>query len=122
MSALEAFRYADAKVIKYYESQKRLATEHAVLDDTGTGEGVRAPGPDNGRGLLAARLTLVRHGEAQLALQSPAKQALLTRREQVQQSIDKLKYEKAAMPTAEYQAKLRSLLVDLAKIEEELER
>lgn len=122
VNALEAFRYADAKVAKYYESQKRLATEHALLEDTGSGDGVRSPSPDNGRGLLASRLTLVRFGAIQESLQNPAKQELLARREQLQQAIDKLKYEKAAMPTGEYQTRLRALLVDLANVEDQLER
>jgi hypothetical protein len=54
VSALEAFRYADKKTAAFYESQKRLATEHAVLEDTGKGEAVRAPSPENGEGHLAA--------------------------------------------------------------------
>lgn len=122
VSALEAYRYADAKVANYYESQKRLATEHALLEDTGNGDGVRAPSPQNGRGLLAAQLTLVRMGDVQQSLQSPEKQQLLARRETLHQSIDKLKYEKAAMPAAEYQSKLRGLLLELARLEEQLER
>ena len=39
ISALEAFQYATAKTAAFYESQKRLATEHAVFADTGTGAG-----------------------------------------------------------------------------------
>jgi hypothetical protein len=122
VSALEAYRYADAKVAQYYESQRRLATEHALLEDTGEGQGVRSPAPANGRGLLAAQLALVRFGAVQQELQSPEKQKLLARREELQQAIDRLKYEKAAMPLAEYQGKLRALLVDLAKVEEQIER
>lgn len=122
VSGLEAYRFADAKVAKYYESQKRLATEHSLLEDTGAGEGVRLPGASNGRGLLASRISLVRFGSAQQALLTPEKQALLEKREQLQQAIDKLKYEKAAMPSSEYQSKLRALLVDLAKVEDQIEQ
>ena len=43
ITALEAFVYADRKTAAFYESQKRLATEHAVFEDTGKKEGVRAP-------------------------------------------------------------------------------
>ena len=32
VSALEAFRFADKKTVAFYESQNRLATEHAVLE------------------------------------------------------------------------------------------
>ena len=37
VTALEAFRYADQKTTKFYETQKRIATEHAMLEDTGKG-------------------------------------------------------------------------------------
>src|SRR6202000_2612805 len=37
ISALEAFQYATAKTAAFYESQKRLATEHAVFADTDAG-------------------------------------------------------------------------------------
>ncbi len=42
VSALEAFRYAQRKVTDSSTTQKRLATEHAVLEDTGKGEGENA--------------------------------------------------------------------------------
>ena len=35
ISAMEAFTYAQRKTAAFYESQKRLATEHAVFEDTG---------------------------------------------------------------------------------------
>lgn len=54
ISALEAFRYAEQKTAGFYETQKRLATEHALLEDTGKGEGVRTPSPENGAGLRAS--------------------------------------------------------------------
>lgn len=122
ITALEAFLYADRKTVDFYTGQKRLATEHALLEDTGTGEGVRLPSPQNGRGLLAGQFPLLRIGSAQKALQDPAKRELLARKEQLEQQIDKLKYEKAAMPTAEYRKQLTALLVELAKTQEALER
>lgn len=122
VTALEAFLYADRKTVDFYATQKRLATEHALLEDTGSGEGVRLPSPENGRGLLAGQFPLLRIGAAQRALQDPAKRELLARKEQLEQQIDKLKYEKAAMPTAEYRKQLTALLLELAKTQEALER
>jgi hypothetical protein len=122
ISALEAFRYADQKTIEYYDTQKRLATEHALLEDTGKGEGVRAPAPENGQGLLASNFTVVRLGEAAAIAATPEKRALLSKKEQLEQQIDKLKYEKAAMPTAEYRKQLTALLLELAKTQEALEQ
>ena len=43
ISAMEAFQYADRKTAEFYESQKRLATEHPQFEDTGKAEPVRAP-------------------------------------------------------------------------------
>ncbi len=122
ITALEAFLYADRKTVDFYATQKRLATEHALLEDTGSGEGVRLPSPENGRGRLAGQFPLLRIGAAQRALQDPAKRKLLARKEQLEQQIDKLKYEKAAMPTAEYRKQLTALLLELAKTQEALER
>ncbi len=50
ISALEAFRYATAKTAAFYESQKRLATEHAVFTDNGSGTGVRVASTAGGGG------------------------------------------------------------------------
>ena len=47
---------------------------------------------------------------------------LLARKEQIEQAIDKLKYEKAAMPAADYRKQLSALLVELARIQEEIEQ
>lgn len=122
ISALEAFRYASAKTAGFYEAQRRLATEHPVMDDTGTGAGVRDPSGDKGEGRLAAAFTLLRFGVAQAAAQDPAKQKLLARREQIEQEIDRLKYQKAAIPADEYKKELTKLLLELARIQEEIEK
>jgi hypothetical protein len=122
ISALEAFRYAQQKTAAFYETQKRLATEHAVLEDTGSGAGVRAPSPENGNGLKASAFPVVRLGSAQAAANNPGKRQLLEKKEQLEQQIDKLKYEKAAMPAAEYKQQLAALLLELAQTQEELDR
>jgi hypothetical protein len=48
VSVWEAFQYASARTKLWYDEQGRLATEQAVLDDTGGGVGREAtlPGPD----------------------------------------------------------------------------
>jgi len=122
ITALEAFRYAARKTAEFYTTQKRLATEHAVLEDTGGGEGVRSPSPENGRGLEAGRFPLLRIGQAQRAALDPAKRKLLARKESLEQQIDRLKYEKAAMPLEEYRQRLTELLLELARTQQELER
>jgi hypothetical protein len=122
VSALEAFRYAERKTAAFYETQKRLATEHAVIEDTGKGEAVRAPAPDNGQGLVATAFPLLRIGAAQKAAADPAKRQLFDKKEQIEQQIDKLKYEKAAMPLELYRKQLSALLLELARVQEELDK
>ena len=120
LSALEAFHYADQKTVKFYETQKRLATEHAVLEDTGKGEAVRAPSAENGKGLTAGRFPLMALGNARKF--SPEKTKLVEKKQDIEGQIDKLKYEKAAMPSDEYRKKLSGLLVELARTQEELDK
>lgn len=122
VSALEAFRLADKKTVTYFESQKRLATEHAVLEDTGKGDGVRAPAPDNGEGMLAAQFPLLRIGATAAAAKDPAKQQLLANKEALEQQIDKLKYDKAAIPPEEYKKQLGELLLKLAQTQEAIDK
>jgi hypothetical protein len=122
VSALEAFRYADQKTTRFYETQKRIATEHAMLEDTGKGEGVRAPSPENGEGMLASAFPLLRLGANASAAGNPQKLKLLSQKEDLEQQIDRLKYQKAAMPSEEYKKQLGVLLLQLAKTQEELDR
>lgn len=122
VTAIEAYRYADQKTGQYYERAKRIATEHAVLEDTGQGEGVRNPTSENGHGLVASRTPLLRLGAAQKAAADPGKQKLLAKRDEVEQRIDQLKYNKAAMPAADYRRQLQVLLVELAKVQKEIDQ
>ncbi|HEX3875357.1 MAG TPA: hypothetical protein VHW24_00115 [Bryobacteraceae bacterium] len=122
VSALEAFHYAQQKTTEFYDTQKRLATEHAVLEDTGKGEGERAPSVENGEGRIAANFTVVRIGANAAAAQDPAKRALLDQKEKLEQSIDQLKYNKAAVPEAQYRQQLTQLLLELAKVQEAIDK
>jgi hypothetical protein len=122
ISALEAFEYAARKTAEFYTTQKRLATEHAVFEDTGRGAAVRAPSLDSGEGRMLSSLTLVRFGDAQDRAQDPAQRDLLAAKEQLEQQIDELKYRKAAMPEAAYASQLKSLLVELARTQAALDR
>lgn len=122
VSALEAFHYAQKKTAESFDSQKRLATEHSVLEDTGKGEGEREPNSENGEGKLAAAFPVVRLGANAAAARDPAKRPLLEKKDQLEQQIDKLKYDKAAMPADEYRKQLNTLLLELAQTQEELDK
>jgi hypothetical protein len=111
ITALEAFKFAETKTKQFYETNKRIATEHPMLD------GGDAAGPVN-----AGRFALLRIGSVQKAANDPAKRALLTKREQLEAEIDNLKFQKAAMPTDEYKRQLQKLLLELAKTQEEIDQ
>ena len=122
ISALEAFQYAERKTAAYYESEKRLATEHAVFEDTGKNEAVRAPASENGEGLMLSTFTLVRFGAAGRAANDPGKRALLAQKEELERQIDTLKYQKAAMSEDDYKKQLTAALVELARVQQELDK
>jgi hypothetical protein len=123
VSALEAFRYATAKTAAFYESQKRLATEHAVFADIGAGTAaVRVASSESGAGRLLSSITLVRLGVERGATADPAKRGLLVKKEQLEQRIDTLKLQRAALSPQEYKQRLTESLVALAKVQEELEK
>jgi hypothetical protein len=120
VSALKAFAYAKRKTAEFYDSQKRLATEHAVFNDTGSGEPVREAG--NGQGNLLASFTLLRSGQTAQAANDPAKRALLEQKDELEQKIDMLKYQKAALDPEVYKNELTDALVKLAKVQEALDQ
>ncbi len=122
ITALEAYRYAESKVAKYYESNKRLATEHPMLVDTAAGEAVRVPDPSKGQAQVAMRTPVLAFGSLQNAAKSPEKQELLKQREAIEQQIDNWKLRKAAMGTEEYRLGLRNLLLQLARVQQELDK
>ena len=121
-SALETFQYADRKTSAFYESQKRLATEHAVFEDTGHGEPVRNSSSGGREGALMSSISVVRIGSAQAAMNDPAKRDLVLKKEGIEEKIDALKYQKAAMEPGEYKQKLTELLVQLATVQGELDK
>jgi hypothetical protein len=120
ISAMEAFEFAQRKTAAFYESQKRLATEHPVFEDTGKNEPVREP--SKSEGVLLANFTVLRIGAAQKQANNPAKQALLAKKEDLEQKIDALKYQKAAMDPADYKQQLTEALVELAQVQQELDK
>jgi hypothetical protein len=122
ISAMEALTYADKKTAAFYETQKRLATEHAVFEDTGKGEAVKVSAADGREGALLNGLTVVRIGAAQAAMNDPAKRDLMVRKEELEQQIDALKYQKAAMEPGDYKRQLTQALLELAKVQGQLEK
>jgi hypothetical protein len=106
ITALEAFKYAQTKTAAFFADQKHLATEHAQL-------------PDEAR---AAAFTLVRFGSTAAEVTDPAKRALVTTKEEIENKIDALKYQKDLMDPDDYRRQLTALLLQLAKTQEAIEK
>jgi hypothetical protein len=69
-----------------------------------------------------SRFTVLRLGTSQQAANNPAKRALLAKKENLEQKIDTLKYGKAAMDPQDYKKQLTDALLELAMVQEELDK
>jgi uncharacterized caspase-like protein len=106
ISALEAFQYAEKKTAQFYTEQKRLATEHPQIDDQ----------------QRAAAFPLLKFGSASAVVTDPAKRELIAKKEDIENKIDALKYQKSLMAPDDYKRQLTVLLVDLAKAQEAIDK
>lgn len=122
LTALEAYKYAKIKTKDYFDTLKRLPTEHSLLEDTGKGDGEQDPTVQNGQGLLAGRFPLLHLGTSAAAAATPAKQAALKRKDDLETQIDELKYRKAAMDLQTYNRQMQQLLLELAKVQASLDQ
>ena len=116
VSMLEAFEYATAQVARVYESDGRLQTEHALLDDNGDGEGAREPDPLTTDGAMARTLFITAGEGAGLAQlpDDPALRALYLERLELQEQIEALQLTRGGLDDALYQAEMEKLLVAMA--------
>ena len=106
ITALEAFKYAQAKTAAFFSESKHLATEHPQLADESR----------------AAAFPLVRFGSAAAEVTDPAKRALVASKEEIENKIDALKYQKDLMDADDYRRQLTALLLQLAKTQEAIEK
>lgn len=113
-SMLEAFDFARREVQRLYDSENRLLTEHAMLDDNGDGEGSAEPALDNADGSLARTTFLAGGSATPTVVDDPELAALLEAKREIETSIEALRRRKDGMTTAEYERQLEALLVDLA--------
>lgn len=104
VSALEAFHYAESKTTAFFSEQKHILTEHAQLDDEAR----------------AAQFVLLRRGVAAEA--NPAKHALVQQKESIENQIDQLKFQKSLLPPEQYKQQLTVLLLQLAHVQEDIEK
>lgn len=116
VSLLEAFTYAKREVVRAYETDSRLATEHALLDDDGDRRGSAEPDPRAGDGAVARRFIIGAGTATVAAAGNDADRALVTRKERLEAQVDSLRRRKETMTADAYQRELERLLVDLARV------
>jgi hypothetical protein len=127
-SLLEAFLAAAAEVREFYEQEARLATEHALIDDTGDGLGTPSDWFQGTRtdkvaqdgaepdGMLANQFCLVRSGrERKMDADTRAQ------RNRLEQELEALRRNKAGRQPDDYYAELEVVLLKLARLYEQLD-
>ncbi len=122
-SLLEAFLSASHRSAEFYQSAGRLATEHALLDDNGDGQGTPA---DWFRGILAVkkpkkdvRVDGLRAHQVNLVPSAAERQLTPERRRQrdeLERQVAQLREEKTHLSEVEYYLRLEKLLLELARI------
>jgi hypothetical protein len=104
VSVLEAFNYADNRVVQAYKQDGLLRTEHATLEDGGEGKLA-------GTQFLTGRPS---DGGLKVDTSDPAMAALVAERETIQKDIDALRLKKDALSQASYDQEMERLLTNLA--------
>ncbi len=126
ISLLEAFQFARRLTGDYYERAKQMLTEHALLDDNGDGEGSAEADVEQGDGLLARSFYLEGNPAAAAAERAggadPELTALYEKRRGLQGQIEALRIRKNEMDPDEYTRELERLLVDLARVNQEIRK
>ncbi len=112
ISAQEAFDYATRHVQDYFRQQALLASEHAVLQ--GGGSGLFTVAELGQPSILSAAPTA--------GARSTPQSALTRRRDALNARIHALEQHKAALPPAQYAAQLDPLLLELAEVQERIDR
>jgi hypothetical protein len=115
VSLLEAFRFATVETKRVYESDTRLQTEHAQLEDMGAKVGVDQPDGRTGEGLLARRFFFDGGVVSRAGANDPQLAALYKDKFALEDQIDQLRTKKAAMAADAYDDALEGLLVQLAR-------
>ena len=119
ISLLEAFTYASRLVAQHYEQAGTMATEKALIDDTGDGVGrdAAATGADG----TVAGLTYL-DAPPMATSSNPEVQQLLQRQQALTEQVDDLRRRKPAMPKAEFDREFERLIIELAVVSRDVRR
>ncbi len=123
VSVWEAFLYASAGVRRWYQERGRLATERALLDDTGDGRGVDAGNGEGGPPAGLAAAVYVGAGVDDVSAgQGGELDRLAARRAALDVEVAELRAVRESMPPERYAAELERLLLELARVSRDMRR
>lgn len=124
VSVWEAFTFTSAEVRRWYQRRGRLATERAMLDDTGDGRGRDADGVGDGidaDGLVSARV-FVGAGVRLADVVDPAVAPLVAERDRLEDEVAALRARRNRLDEDTYRQELEALLLELARVSREIRR
>jgi hypothetical protein len=122
-SLLEAFIMASSQVGDFYELEGRLASEHALLDDTGDQKGISADWFKGLRPVKKAKGSMVPDGRVasqfhlvESAMERSMSPEMKRRRDAMERSVFELRDRRETMDESSYFEKLEALLVPIAEL------
>ncbi len=128
ISFAEAFKFAKTRQDAWFAEKRQIRAEHPLLDDNGDGTGSEdLDGTADGQlasrifiGPISAELEATMK-RPQTGTSSPADNLLL-KKVRLEQEIEELKAKKDKIKPAEYAQKLEALLIELAKVNQDLKK
>jgi cellulose synthase operon protein C len=119
ISIWEAFAYASRQANAHYDQAGHMVTEHALIEDTGTGTGrdASAAGPSGSLAALTYLDTVATPASA-----SPALQPLYDRQRALTEQVDELRRRRSTMAPADFDRAFEPLIVDLSTVSHDIRR
>ena len=117
VSVLEAFNYATKATADWYKQKNRLATEHALIDDNADGAGHEEATAGDG---AVAKVVYLDSKNIEEAAGDVEVGRLVKERQRLEEEVEKLKARKSEMKQEEYESELERLLVELAKVNQQI--
>ena len=118
VSVWEAFVWASDGVKRSFEQRGQLATERALLDDTGDGMGREATG--EGSDGPTAQVTYLREDRPIVVAGDAELTALLRQRAGLEERLEGLRARKSQLPPEEYERALEELLLEIARLDRQI--
>jgi len=114
VSLMEAFEYARIEVEREYQRERKLQSEHALIDALGDGRGITELSDSTPHARIARTFYLA-SAIPTAANESPELRALYEEKARIEAALEALRARRESMPQAEYDAELERLLLELAR-------